>query len=757
MSSAVDSTPAFVEGVYKKMEENLAIIRKRLNRPLTYAEKLLYGHLDEPATAELTAGSSYIKTRPDRIALQDATAQMAILQYMLADKDEAAVPVTVHCDHLIQAHKGAKKDLETATIQNKEVYDFLASASQRYGFGCWQPGAGIIHQVVLEQYAFPGQMMLGTDSHTPNAGGLGGFASGVGGADAVDVMVGLPWEVLHPKIIGVKLTGALSGWTAPKDVILKLLAILSCSGGTNRVIEYFGEGTASISCTGKATICNMGAELGATTSTFPYDQRMAAYLQAIGRAETAELAEKYSHLLTADPEVAANAEEYYDQVIEINLSELEPHLVGPHSPDLATPVSRMAQHMAKGGWPTNMTTALIGSCTNSSYEDMGRIAAMAEQLLNRGAKLKVPLYISPGSEQVRATIERDGILQKLEDIGAVILTNACGPCIGQWQREDVQTGFKNSIVTSYNRNFPKRADGNPETCAFIGSPETAMAYACVARMDCNPYEEELTAADGSTFLLESPGPVAEVPAAGFIHDEKGFLAPPAERSGLEVLVDPNSERLALLTPFAPWDGKDFTGLQLLIKAKGKCTTDHISPAGPWLRFRGHLDNISDNMLTGAVNAFTEEVGTTKNQLSGESKPVNEVARDYTAAGKNWLVVGDTNYGEGSSREHAAMSPRHMGARVVITRSFARIHETNLKKQGILPLTFADQADYERILEDDVIDITGLGRLAPGSTITAILHHKDGSSEEISLHHSLNSEQIDWFKAGSALNFMRTAS
>ncbi|MBU1640418.1 MAG: aconitate hydratase [Proteobacteria bacterium] len=754
MSTTVDSTPKFVEGVYKKMEENLTIIRKRLGRPLTFTEKLLYGHLDDPAAAELEPGSSYIKTRPDRVALQDATAQMAILQYMLADKDEAAVPVTVHCDHLIQAHKGAKNDLDTATIQNKEVYDFLASASQRYGFGCWKPGAGIIHQVVLEQYAFPGQMMLGTDSHTPNAGGLGGFACGVGGADAVDVMVGLPWEVLHPKIIGVKLTGALRGWTAPKDVILRLLAILSCSGGTNRVIEYFGEGTASISCTGKATICNMGAELGATTSTFPYDVRMAAYLEAIGRGETAKLAAQYSHLLAADPEVTAQPEKYYEHIIEINLSELEPHLVGPHSPDLASPVSKMAEHMAKGGWPTNMTTALIGSCTNSSYEDMGRIAAMADQLLKKGATLKVPLFISPGSEQVRATIERDGILKKLEDIGAVILTNACGPCIGQWRREDVKTGFQNSIVTSYNRNFPKRADGNPETCAFIGSPETAMAYACVARMDCNPYEEKLQAADGSTFTLTSPGQVAEVPAKGFIHDDKGFLAPPVDRSTVAVLVDSASERLALLTPFAPWNGQDFTGLQLLIKAKGKCTTDHISPAGPWLRFRGHLNNISDNMLTGAVNAFTEEVGITKNQLTGESKAVNEVARAYTAAGKNWLVVGDINYGEGSSREHAAMSPRHMGARVVITRSFARIHETNLKKQGVLPLTFVNKADYDRILEDDVLDITGLTTLAPGSSISAVLHHRDGSSEKIALQHSLNQEQIDWFKAGSALNFMR---
>jgi aconitate hydratase len=754
MNAAMNSTSDFVESVYKKMASNLSVIRERLGRPLTYAEKILYGHLDDPATAALKPGSSYIKTRPDRIALQDATAQMAILQFMLAEKDEAAVPVTVHCDHLIRAHKGSHNDLQIANKENKEVYDFLASASQKYGFGCWKPGAGIIHQVVLEQYAFPGQMMLGTDSHTPNAGGLGGFACGVGGADAVDVMVGLPWEVLHPHIVGVKLTGSLSGWTAPKDVILKLLFILSCSGGTNRVIEYFGEGTSSISCTGKATICNMGAELGATTSTFPFDERMAAYLEATGRKETATLARQYQNLLVADSEVLENPSAYYEQVIEINLSELEPHLVGPHTPDLASPVSKMADHMAQGGWPTNMTTALIGSCTNSSYEDMGRIAVMAEQLLKKGARLKVPLYISPGSERVRATIKRDGQLKKLEDIGATILTNACGPCIGQWQREDLEKGTKNSIVTSYNRNFPKRADGNLETCAFIGSPETAMAYACVARMDCNPFEEEIEAGDGSTFLLSSPGQVAEIPADGFVEDPQGFLAPPEDRSKVHVIVNPDSERLAILSPFDTWNGQDFMNLQLLLKAKGKCTTDHISPAGPWLRFRGHLNNISDNMLTGAVNSFTDEPGVTKNQLTGEKGPVNEVARAYTAAGKNWVVIGDTNYGEGSSREHAAMSPRHMGAKVVITRSFARIHETNLKKQGVLPLTFVDMADYERIQENDTLDILGLTAIAPGSKVCAVLHHSDGSQEEIELKHSLNDEQINWFKAGSALNFLR---
>ncbi|MEN8141188.1 MAG: aconitate hydratase [Thermodesulfobacteriota bacterium] len=750
----IDSSSTFIEAVYQRMASNLTSVRERLNRPLTFAEKLLYGHLDDAASAELSPGK-YVKTRPDRIALQDATAQMAILQFMLAGKEEAAVPVTVHCDHLIRARKGAKDDLAVANAENREVYDFLASASQKYGFGCWQPGSGIIHQVVLEQYAFPGQMMLGTDSHTPNAGGLGGFASGVGGADAVDVMVGMPWEVLHPHIVGVHLTGELSGWTAPKDVILRLLAILSCAGGTNRVIEYFGEGAASISCTGKATICNMGAELGATTSTFPYDQRMATYLRAIGRGEAAELADRYQDMLQADPEVLAKPADYYQEVIEIDLSELEPHLVGPHSPDLASPVSKMTNHMSQGGWPTNMTCALIGSCTNSSYEDMGRISAMAEQLLAKGATLKTPLFISPGSEQVRATIERDGQLKRLKDIGATILTNACGPCIGQWQREDVATGVKNSIVTSYNRNFPKRADGNPETCAFIGSPESAFAYACTGIMDSNPYETKLTGADGGTFTLQPPAPVAEVPAQGFIRDEEGFLAPLASgRSAIEVQVSRESERLALLSPFAPWDGKELTGLRLLIKAKGKCTTDHISPAGPWLRYRGHLNNISDNMLTGAVNAFSGQVGESLNQLSGERQPVNEVARAYLAAGDNWLVVGDGNYGEGSSREHAAMSPRHMGGRVVITRSFARIHETNLKKQGLLPLTFGNPADYDKIQEGDTVDIVGLSSLAPNSSITAVLHHRDGTNEEIALQHSLNEEQISWFKAGSALNSLR---
>ena len=756
MSSSVDSTPRFIEAVYRKMDANIVLVKKRLGRPLSYGEKILYGHLDNALEAELDAGVSYVKTCPDRIALQDATAQMAILQFMLAGKDEAAVPVTVHCDHLIRAEKGAEADLLVARTDNREVYDFLASASQRYGFGCWLPGAGIIHQVVMEQYGFPGLMMLGTDSHTPNAGGIGAFASGVGGADAVDVMVGMPWEVLHPRFVGVRLTGELQGWAAPKDVILKILGLLTCSGGTNRVFEYFGPGAATLSCTGKATICNMGAELGATTSVFPYDDHMAAYLRACGRGEAATLADRYAHLLQADREVLANPEQYYEEVIEIDLASLEPHLVGPHSPDLAATVSAMKEHVAKGGYPANVTYALVGSCTNSSYEDMGRLAAMAEQIASKGLKLKIPLLLTPGSEQVRSTLERDGQLASLEAIGVTVLANACGPCIGQWNRTGIEPGFKNSIVTSYNRNFPKRNDGNSGTCGFIASPETCLAYAMFGTFDVNPYTAQLQAADGTPFVLTPPGKVPEVPAQGLVRDESGFLAPVesiAARAAVPVQVAPDSERLALLSPFAPWDGRDLTGLRLLMKAKGKCTTDHISPAGPWLRFRGHLDNISGNMFSGATNAFTGETGVGLNQLTGARQPYNAIARAYSAAGDNWLVVGDTNYGEGSSREHAAMSPRHMGGRVVITRSFARIHETNLKKQGVLPLTFASTADYDLIQEADRVDILGLSELAPGSTLTAIFHHADGTESVIALNHSLNGEQIDWFKAGSALNFL----
>ena len=754
MTISVDSTPAFIEAIYKRMDANITIVRSRLNRALTYGEKILYGHLDNAAEAELEAGSSYIQTRPDRIALQDATAQMAVLQFMLADKDKAAVPVTVHCDHLIRAQKGAESDLKIALVENKEVYDFLSSASQRYGFGCWLPGAGIIHQVLIEQYGFPGLMMLGTDSHTPHAGGLGAFASGVGGADAVDVMAGLPWEVLHPKFIGVHLTGELQGWASPKDVILQLLGQLTCSGGTNRVFEYFGSGADTISCTGKATICNMGAEFGATTSTFPYDKHMATFLSACNREDVAKIADKYAHMLRADDEVLANPERYFDQVIEVDLSTLEPYLVGPHSPDRASTVADMAQYVEDGNHPKNVTYALVGSCTNSSYEDMGRIAVMAEQIAAKGAKLKIPMLISPGSEQVRATIERDGQLAKLEAIGSTLLANACGPCIGQWNREGIEEGFLNSIVTSYNRNFPKRNDGNSGTSGFICSPETCLAYAMTGSFTVNPFTAEHEAADGSTFTLTPPGKVDEVPILKMMPDEEGFLAPIDDNTSVTVQVSPDSERLALLKPFDSWNGEDFKGLPLLLKAKGKCTTDHISPAGPWLRYRGHLDNISDNMFSGAVNAFTGEPGNAKNQLTGNSQPYHEIARAYTAAGKNWVVVGDANYGEGSSREHAAMSPRHMGGKAVITRSFARIHETNLKKQGVLPLTFANSADYDSVQEGDTVDLTGIAEIAPGSSITARFNHKDGTASEIILDHSLNKEQIDWFKAGSALNFLR---
>jgi aconitate hydratase len=746
----IESTPQFVENVYKKMTERLAVVRSRLNRPLTLAEKIIYGHLHDPKTAELTPGTSYLELRPDRVALQDATAQMAILQFMLANKDHPAVPVTVHCDHLIRAHTGAEADLKTANTENKEVYDFLASSSQKYGFGFWKPGSGIIHQVVLEQYAFPGLMMLGTDSHTPNAGGLGAFASGVGGADAVDVMVDLPWEVLHPHVVGVKLTGELKGWAAPKDVILKLLDILTVEGGTNRVIEYFGPGCKSISCTGKATICNMGAELGATTSLFPHDDRMDTYLKSTGRTELVKLAHTYADLLVAD----AGSEKYYQTVIEIDLSTLQPHVVGPHSPDLAAPVSKMGEHLKKGGWPTNLTSALIGSCTNSSYEDMGRIAAMADQAIAAGAKIKIPLLVTPGSEQVRATIARDGIMQKLEKLGAVVLANACGPCIGQWKRDDIKAGESNSIISSYNRNFPKRNDGNAATCSFLASPETVLAYAFHGRIDIDPFTTPIDLGGGKTFTLKAPGAVDEVPAKGYVPDEEGFLPPLANGGKVTVSVASGSDRLQLLTPFDAWNGKDYEGLPVLLKAKGKCTTDHISPAGPWLKYRGHLQNISNNMFSGAVNAFTGEPGRGKDVLSGDVKPYNEVAIHYKEKGLGWVAVGDSNYGEGSSREHAAMSPRFLGARAVITRSFARIHETNLKKQGILPLTFTNPADYDLIEEEDRIDIKGLTALKPGQPVVAVIRHKDGSTVEIKLKHTLNAEQIQWFKDGSALNTLR---
>ena len=747
-AAALASSPSFLQQVYATTAKNLAVVRGRLKRPLTLTEKILYGHLADPAGADLTRGTAYTEFKPDRVALQDATAQMAILQFMQAQKASAAVPVTVHCDHLIRAYQGAKADLHVANTENEEVYQFLDSASQRYGFGFWRPGSGIIHQVVLEQYAFPGLMMLGTDSHTPNAGGLGAFAAGVGGADAVDVMVGLPWEVLHPNVVGVRLTGALKGWAAPKDVIQKLLHILTCEGGTNRVIEYFGPGCASISATGKATICNMGAELGATTSVFPYDARMDTYLNVTGRADLLPIIHANREHLVADAETALRPEEFYDLVIDINLSELEPSLVGPHSPDLFAKASEMPAHMAKGGWPTNLTFALIGSCTNSSYEDMGRIALIADQLLAHGVKLKCPLMITPGSEQVHQTIQRDGQLEKLAKLGATVLANACGPCIGQWQRDDVKEGTANSIISSYNRNFPKRNDGFASTCSFIASPETVLAYAVFGQLDINPFTTPIVGADGKEFVLQAPGEVAEVPANGFVADENGFKAP---KGGDAVVVNPTSDRLQILQPFAKWDGADYEALPLLIKAKGKCTTDHISPAGPWLKFRGHIDNISNNMYLGVVNAFTGETAKTLNQLTGAQDTPAAVARAYKAKGLGWVMVGDQNVGEGSSREHAAMSPRWLGCKVAITRSFARIHQSNLKKQGILPLTFANAADYDLIEATDKISVHGLAAIAPGQPLMATLHHADGSTATITLNHTLNAEQIGWFKAGSALN------
>jgi len=680
---------------------------------------------------------------------------MAILQFMQAGRDVTAVPTTVHCDHLLLAHKGADYDKLHALDVNKEVYDFLSSAAARYGMGFWKPGSGIIHQVVLENYAFPGGLLIGTDSHTPNGGGLGMVACGVGGADAVDVMVGMNWEVKDPKIIGVKLSGKLSGWTAPKDVILKLLGILTVKGGTNAIIEYFGEGAEALSCTGKGTITNMGAELGATTSVFPFDESMAAYLRATRRADLAELAEANADLLKADDEVAANPAAYYDQVIEIDLSTLEPHLVGPHTPDLARPVSQMAADTEKEGYPEKLTAALVGSCTNSSYEDIGRAVDVAHQAKAKGLKMKTTLWISPGSDQIYETIKRDGMLEVLEDVGAVVLTNACGPCIGQWQRDDIEKGVPNSIITSFNRNFAKRNDGNPETNAFIGSPEIVMAYGLAGTLKFDPLNDTLTNEKGEQVKLDAPAVADQLPEAGFVFDEKGYQAPPSGHREIAVVVGPDSERLALLEPFSPWDGKDYADLPLLIKARGKCTTDHISMAGPWLKFRGHLDNISNNMLIGAVNAFGGGINQVKNQLTGEIGEVPATARAYKAAGLRWVVVGDENYGEGSSREHAAMEPRHLGCAAVIVRSFARIHETNLKKQGILPLTFVDPADYDKIQQDDRFAITGLADLAPDQNLTVTVTHSDGGSDAFAVAHTMTDEQISWFRAGSALNKIKT--
>jgi len=753
----IETSPEFVKSAYRKVEERLVVVRERLNRPMTFAEKILLGHLADPVEQELDPGESYLRLSPDRIAMQDATAQMALLQFMQAGRDDTAVPTTVHCDHLIQAHEGASADMDTARTTNSEVYDFLRSCSARYGIGFWGPGAGIIHQVVLENYAFPGGMMIGTDSHTPNAGGLGMFACGVGGADAVDVMADFPWEVLYPKLVGVHLVGSLSGWAAPKDVILHVCETLTVKGGTNRVVEYFGPGVESISCTGKATITNMGAELGATTSVFPFDQRMATYLKATRREELASLADRHRELLCGDPEVEADPSAFFDEVVEIDLSTLEPYVVGPHTPDLARPVSRMKADVAKNDYPANLTSALIGSCTNSSYEDMSRAADIARQASKHGAKAKTQFWCTPGSEQIHQTIQRDGQMADLEAIGAVVLANACGPCIGQWRRDDVAEGVPNSIINSYNRNFPKRNDGNPDTLSFIASPEVVVAFALAGSLDANPLGDPIEGPDGKSYSLRPPEPAPEIPEAGFVFSRDGYEDPPADSKGVRIEVNPESRRLQLLEPFPAWDGSDIEGARLLLKAKGKCTTDHISPAGPWLRFRGHLDNISDNVFSGAINAFTGEAGTGLDPVSKEKGVAySKVARHLKEEGFRWVVVGDENYGEGSSREHAAMEPRHLGCAAVIVRSFARIHQTNLKKQGVLPLEFSDPADYEKVQETDCVSVHGLADLAPGKPLTVTFRHEDGSEDSVEVTHTLNSDQIGWFRAGSALNLLREA-
>ncbi|MFM6984876.1 MAG: aconitate hydratase [Chitinophagaceae bacterium] len=743
-----------IKRVYANMPERIEAARKLLQKPLTLTEKILYSHLSEGnATQVFERGKSYVDFAPDRVAMQDATAQMALLQFMQAGRPQVAVPSTVHCDHLINAKVEAKEDLAFANEESKEVYDFLSSVSNKYGIGFWKPGAGIIHQVVLENYAFPGGMMIGTDSHTVNAGGLGMVAIGVGGADACDVMAGLPWELKFPKLIGVKLTGKLSGWASPKDVILKVAGILTVKGGTGAIVEYFGEGATSMSGTGKGTICNMGAEIGATTSTFGYDESMERYLRATGRAEVADMANAVKEHLTADAECYANPEAYFDQVIEINLSELEPHINGPFTPDLATPISKMKEVAAANGWPLSVEVGLIGSCTNSSYEDISRAASLAKQVSEKSLKTKAEFTITPGSELVRYTIERDGFIDTFHKIGATVFANACGPCIGMWTRMGAEKKEKNSIIHSFNRNFAARQDGNPNTHAFVASPEITTALAIAGRLDFNPLTDSLVNENGESVMLDEPTGM-ELPQRGFAVEDAGYQAPAADGSGVQVNVSPDSKRLQLLAPFSAWEGTDLMGLKLLIKAKGKCTTDHISMAGPWLKFRGHLDNISNNMLIGAVNFYNEKTNLVKNQMNEVYDEVPKVQRAYKAAGIGSIVVGDENYGEGSSREHAAMEPRHLGVRVVLTKSFARIHETNLKKQGMLALTFADKADYDKIQEDDSIDVIGLTTFAPNVPLKLVFTHKDGSSDTIVCNHTYNEQQIEWFKAGGALNIIR---
>ena len=750
-----DTTAKLVSDVYQKLKENIPKYRSVVGRPLTLTEKILSGHFDETDDKNFIGGQDYVFLKPDRVALQDVTGQMVMLQFMQAGLKKTSLPTTVHCDHLIRAEVRGDVDMKVSLDENSEVFKFLQSACAKYGCGFWKPGAGIIHQVVLENYAFPGGLMIGTDSHTPNAGGLGMIAIGVGGLDAAETMAGLPWELLYPKKIGVKLTGHLNGWTAPKDIILKVADKLTVSGGTNAIIEYFGPGVQTISCTGKATITNMGAEIGATCSIFPYDQRMETFLKSTDRDDIAELANQNKDLLVADPEVEENPENFFDRIIEIDLSTLEPHIVGPHTPDLARSISELTNDVRSNDYTDQISVALIGSCTNSSYEDMSRAASLAEQAKIKGIKSKIPLLVTPGSEQIRGTIERDGQMSSLVDIGATVLANACGPCIGQWNRPELQKDQQNTIVTTFNRNFPGRNDGRRNTLNFIGSPEMIIALALGGRLSFNPLKDDLVASDGTRFKLEPPKPAPEIPKGGFIKPKGIFIAPPENSDGVEVLVNSNSKRLQRLEPFPKWNGKDFQDIPIMVKTKGKCTTDHISPAGAWLSLRGHLDNLSDNMLLGAVNAFNDQIGQGKNILNNKLESFSSIARQYKEKQINWIIVGDNNYGEGSSREHAAMTPRYLGCVAVITKSLARIHETNLKKQGILALTFSNSDDYEKILEDDRVSLVDLNALEPNKQVKCIISHIDGSKDEIFLNHSYNNSQIKWFQYGSALNVLRS--
>jgi len=750
----IESTPELALNVYKRLEENISKFRKLVGRSLTLSEKILAGHLENIPSKAPQEGKDYVFLRPDRVALQDVTGQMVLLQFMQTGLKQATLPTTVHCDHLIRAQVEGETDMRISLNENSEVFRFLESSCSKYGIGFWKPGAGIIHQVVLENYAFPGGLMIGTDSHTPNAGGLGMIAIGVGGIDAAETMAGLPWELLYPKRIGVYLTGKLNGWTAPKDIILYVAGKLTVSGGTNAIIEYFGPGAKSISCTGKATITNMGAEIGATCSIFPYDERMEKYLKTTNREKIADLANKHRELLVPDPEIEQNPEKYFDKIIRIDLSTLEPHVVGPHTPDLARPISHLADDVRKNAYLDKISVALIGSCTNSSYEDMYRAASVAEQAKAKGLKSKVPLLVTPGSEQIRATIERDGQMDSLKAIGATVLANACGPCIGQWSRPELKKGEPNTIVTSFNRNFPGRNDGKRETMNFIGSPELVIALALGGSLSFNPLKDSLETPDGTQFKLEPPEIAPDVPSKGFNNARDGYVTPSQNPEGAQVIIDKDSNRLQRLEPFSQWDGKDFEKLVVLVKTKGKCTTDHISPAGAWLTYRGHLDKISDNLFLGAVNAFNDEVGKGKNVLGNKIEPFPQIARQYKQNEIRWIIIGGDNYGEGSSREHAAMTPRYLGCVVVIAKSFARIHETNLKKQGILALTFANQSDYDRIKESDTISIVGLANLEQEKPVKCIIHHEN-SKEEILLNHSYNKSQIEWFRSGAALNVLRT--